>query len=184
MDSGYRYFGIRVRGKIVGMYKARFRGDGCFGEHQSIHPDYRGRGLARLMYEQLFRFARRNNCKRVYVNILASQLSTRKFVESLGAGRAQVFFRIIVPLGSHGIAVAACLSFLFSYIEYLGALVPSRGSVVTITLFTSGLILSWQRQFWNEFGAMCILSMIPIIIFYAIAGKFLVRGLAMGAIKG
>ena len=84
MDSGYQYFGIKIRGKIVGIYKASIREDGCFGEHQSIHPDYRGRGLAKLMYEQFFRFARKNNCKRVYANILASQFATRKFVESLG----------------------------------------------------------------------------------------------------
>jgi len=84
MDNGYQYFGLKIRGKIVGIYKASVQEDGCFGEHQSIHPDYRGRGLAKLMYEQFFRFARRNNCKRVYVNILANQLATRKFVESLG----------------------------------------------------------------------------------------------------
>jgi RimJ/RimL family protein N-acetyltransferase len=84
MDRGYRYFGIRVRGKIVGIYKASIRRDGCFGEHQSIHPDYRGRGLAKLMYRQFFQFAKRNKCKKVYVNILASQFVARKFVESLG----------------------------------------------------------------------------------------------------
>ena len=83
MDRGYQYFGIRIRGKIVGMYKASIRRDGCFGEHQSIHPDYRGRGLAKLMYKQFFQFARKNKCKRVYVNILASQITARKFVESL-----------------------------------------------------------------------------------------------------
>jgi RimJ/RimL family protein N-acetyltransferase len=84
MDRGYQYFGIRIRGKIVGMYKASIREDGCLGEHQSIHPGHRGKGLAKLMYKQFFRFARRNKCKRVYVNILANQLATRKFVESLG----------------------------------------------------------------------------------------------------
>jgi len=84
MDRGYQYFGIRIRGKIVGIYKASVRDDGCFGEHQSIHPDYRGRGLAKLMYEQFFQFARKNKCKRAYVNILATQLAARKFVESLG----------------------------------------------------------------------------------------------------
>ena len=83
MDRGYQYFGIRIRGKIVGMYKASIMRDGCFGEHQSIHPDYRGRGLAKLMYKQFFQFARKNKCKRLYVNILASQLTARKFVESL-----------------------------------------------------------------------------------------------------
>jgi len=84
MDRGYQYFGIRIRGKIVGMYKASVREDGCLGEHQSIRQDHRGKGLAKLMYKQFFRFARRNKCKRVYVNILANQHATRKFVESFG----------------------------------------------------------------------------------------------------
>jgi len=43
MENEHQYFGIRIRGKIVGLYKASIRGDGCFGEHQSIHPEYRGR---------------------------------------------------------------------------------------------------------------------------------------------
>ena len=84
MGIGYLYFGIRIRGKIVGIYKASIHEDGFFGEHQSIHPDYRGKGLAKLMYKQFFQLARKNKCKRVYVNILANQLATRKFVESLG----------------------------------------------------------------------------------------------------
>lgn len=70
MESGYRYFGMRLEGRIVGVYKARIRGDICFGEHQSIHPECRVAGLAEAMYDQFFELAERTNCRKNVVSIL------------------------------------------------------------------------------------------------------------------
>jgi hypothetical protein len=84
MRNGYHYFGIRVHGKLVGLYKALITDKGLFGEHQSVDPDYRGLGLATAMYNQFMNYARKNNLKKVYVNILASQIASRKIVEKMG----------------------------------------------------------------------------------------------------
>ncbi|MFQ6106862.1 MAG: GNAT family N-acetyltransferase [Thermoplasmata archaeon] len=70
MESGYRYFGIRLGDGIVGVYKARIRGEACHGEHQSIHPRCRAAGLARAMYDQFIDLAKRANCRKNVVNIL------------------------------------------------------------------------------------------------------------------
>jgi len=70
MKSGFRYFGMRLEGRIVGVYKARICGDICFGEHQSIHPECRAAGLAEAMYDQFFELADRTNCRKNVVNIL------------------------------------------------------------------------------------------------------------------
>jgi hypothetical protein len=83
MQNGYHYFGIKVNGKLVGLYKALITDRGLFGEHQSVDPDYRGLGLATAMYSQFISYARKHNLKRVYVNILASQIASRKIVEKM-----------------------------------------------------------------------------------------------------
>ncbi|MFQ6128170.1 MAG: GNAT family N-acetyltransferase [Thermoplasmata archaeon] len=78
MERGYRFFGIRLGERIVGVYKARIRGDACYGEHQSIHPRCRAAGLAKAMYDQFLDFARKTNCGKNVVNILIGhQISER-----------------------------------------------------------------------------------------------------------
>ena len=84
MREGYFYFGVRVSNRIVGVYKASIKGDGILGEHQSIHPAYRGRGLAVAMYQQLINFAKEKKCKRVRINILPNQVASKKCVDELG----------------------------------------------------------------------------------------------------
>ena len=71
MDSGYFFFGVRIDGKLVGVYKASITERGCFGEQQAVLPEYRDQGVASAMYEQFFEFAKANKCKVNYVNILA-----------------------------------------------------------------------------------------------------------------
>ena len=84
MDSGIHYFGIKANDRVVGFYKASIIGDSVVGEHQSVHPDYRRRGMADAMYEQFLRFAKQIGCKKVLVNVLPSQLASTKIVKRHG----------------------------------------------------------------------------------------------------
>lgn len=84
MEKMYYYFGVKAGGRMVGVYKASIRGDSVLGEHQSVHPTYRGRGLAIAMYQQLIEFARQKGCKRIRVNILLNQAASKKCVDELG----------------------------------------------------------------------------------------------------
>ncbi len=70
MDSGYFFFGVRIDGRLVGVYKASITERGCFGEHQAVLPEYRNQGVASAMYEQFYEFAKANKCRVNYVNIL------------------------------------------------------------------------------------------------------------------
>jgi predicted acetyltransferase len=84
MKSGVCYFGIREHSRIVGLYKANITGDTVVGEHQSVHPNYRRKGMAEAMYEQFLRFAKHVGCKKVLVNVLPSQLASTKIVKKHG----------------------------------------------------------------------------------------------------
>ncbi|MEM2103114.1 MAG: GNAT family N-acetyltransferase [Candidatus Bathyarchaeia archaeon] len=84
MKRGYRFFGIRIGCKLVGVYKALLTSEGLFGEHQSVHPDFRKMGLATAMYKHFINYAKTHKIKKVYVNILFNHPASRKIAEKMG----------------------------------------------------------------------------------------------------
>lgn len=81
MDSGYFFFGVRIDGKLSGVYKASITEQGAFGEQQAVLPEYRDQSVASAMYEQFYEFAKANKCKTNYVNILAGNVPCERAME-------------------------------------------------------------------------------------------------------
>jgi GNAT superfamily N-acetyltransferase len=81
MDSGYFFFGVRIDGKLSGVYKASVTEQGAFGEQQAVLPEYRDQSVASAMYEQFYEFAKANKCKTNYVNILAGNVPCERAME-------------------------------------------------------------------------------------------------------
>ena len=73
LRSGYHYFGSRLKGEIVGVYKTKITEKGLLGEQQTVRRECRDTGLASAMYSQFIEYARQHNCKRNYCNILVGQ---------------------------------------------------------------------------------------------------------------
>lgn len=94
MLRGYYYFGVRLDGKLVAVYKAKIQHGICFGEHLSIHPDYRKRGLAKAMYKHILRFAGEKGCVSVRVNILPTQIASVKIVKRYGFRKIKEYEQI------------------------------------------------------------------------------------------
>ncbi len=84
MENGYHYFGARLQGQIVGVYKAKLTEKGLFGEQQTVHPSCRASGLASAMYMQFAEFGKVNGCKRNYCNILVGQDAGERLMNKFG----------------------------------------------------------------------------------------------------
>jgi ribosomal protein S18 acetylase RimI-like enzyme len=84
MRQGIRYFGARLDGHIVGFYKIVETPEGLLGEHQTVHPDYRHRGLVRAMYRQFIAYAQKHQAPGNLCNILQDHHTMRALVESFG----------------------------------------------------------------------------------------------------
>jgi GNAT superfamily N-acetyltransferase len=84
MRAGYHYFGSRLQGKIVGVYKAIITEKGLYGEQQSVRRDCRTTGLASAMYMQFAEYGRSHRCKRNYCNILVGQEAGEKLMRKFG----------------------------------------------------------------------------------------------------
>jgi RimJ/RimL family protein N-acetyltransferase len=84
MRSGYHYFGSRLQGKIVGVYKAIITDKGLYGEHQTVRPECRTSGLASAMYIQFAEYGKEHGCQRNYCNILVGQEVGERLMKKFG----------------------------------------------------------------------------------------------------
>lgn len=84
MDNDIHYFGSRLQGRIVGVYKAKITEKGAFGEHQTVRPECRTSGLASAMYIQFADFGIEHGCQRNYCNILVGQEVGERLMKKFG----------------------------------------------------------------------------------------------------
>ncbi|MGY5872019.1 MAG: GNAT family N-acetyltransferase [Candidatus Thorarchaeota archaeon] len=84
IKNGFHYFGSRLQGSIVGVYKAKITDKGLFGEHQTVRPECRTSGLASAMYLQFAEYGIEHGCKRNYCNILVGQQVGEKLMMRFG----------------------------------------------------------------------------------------------------
>ncbi|KKK79423.1 hypothetical protein LCGC14_2833650, partial [marine sediment metagenome] len=100
-----------------------------------------------------------------------------------GCSRLGVLFRIVLPLSAPAIAATAILAFIFSWNEFIIALVLTSRNAFTLPILATGLI-SAKGILWGEIAATSTFITIPEVIFIFFAQKHIVRGLTMGAVKG
>lgn len=99
-----------------------------------------------------------------------------------GASYFQAFYQICLPLAMPGIAAAGILAFLFSWNEFLFALVLADSAVRTVPVGLYGFV-GYQQIQWGSLSAAAILMLLPVLAFVALFQRQLIRGLTMGAIK-
>ncbi|GIO41286.1 carbohydrate ABC transporter permease [Paenibacillus antibioticophila] len=101
-----------------------------------------------------------------------------------GCSRIQMFFRVVFPLMKPITATAAVLNALWAWGEFLVAfLVYGNHKPMTIPLSQQYFYGSYNQQ-WNLIMAGFVISTIPIVIFYILMQKHIVKGIAAGAVKG
>ena len=101
-----------------------------------------------------------------------------------GCSRAGTFFRIVLPLLQPVFVTVLVLNGLWIWNDYLLPLLllGSNGEVRTIPLAVQGFIGSFVKQ-WNLIMVSTLLAMLPIIILYIFAQKYIVQGMVEGAVK-
>jgi multiple sugar transport system permease protein len=100
-----------------------------------------------------------------------------------GCTRVGVLTRIMVPLMGPGILTAGIFVFLFAFQEYLTAAVLTDTSSKTVPVFIATQ-LGQNLPLLQQASAATVLLTLPVIGIAFIAQKYLVAGLASGAVKG
>jgi multiple sugar transport system permease protein len=100
-----------------------------------------------------------------------------------GCTRFQALWKIAWPLAAPGIVSAAAFAFIFSWTEFLFALILTSNEAVTVPVVISQF-LAFQAAQFGESSALSICAMVPAFILGIIVQRHLVRGLTMGAVQG
>ena len=100
-----------------------------------------------------------------------------------GASRLGAFWRIALPLTAPGLVSAAILTMLFSWNEFLFALVLSGRDTRTIPIGVASFVGTVSID-WGGSSAAAVIAMVPVFILGLLVQRYLVRGLTMGAVKG
>lgn len=100
-----------------------------------------------------------------------------------GCTRLQAFRLISLPLVASGLVAISLFSFIFSWNEFMFALLLTRRNVRTLTIIVPSLV-GGHEILWGEIAAIGTLAIIPGILLSLLLQRFLVRGLSLGAVKG
>lgn len=98
-----------------------------------------------------------------------------------GAGTGYIFFRIVFPLLKPITATIAILDALWIWNDFLLPLLIIKQGTIQLAQ------MQFYGQFLKEYGpltASLVLSATPIVIFYLSLQKYIVKGIAAGAVKG
>lgn len=87
---------------------------------------------------------------------------------SLGAGRAQVFYHVTLPILAPGVMVAMMMGFLISWSQYLLTLMIGGGRVVTLPLVLFNFASSGRNDIT---GAIAMIYILPAIAILALTAR-------------
>ncbi|MFD2334357.1 carbohydrate ABC transporter permease [Cohnella sp. GCM10020058] len=101
-----------------------------------------------------------------------------------GCGEFRIFHRIVLPLMGPAIATLAIFTFIGKWNDFLTPM---------IILFDNDkqtlpvMIASVKSAFSSDFGAQYVgiaISVVPLLVFFAVMSKQIISGVAAGAVKG
>jgi multiple sugar transport system permease protein len=101
-----------------------------------------------------------------------------------GAGELRIFHRIMMPLAVPGAVTMGIFAFVLSWNNFFNAFIL----ITSIEKYTLPMLVQTLRGdvYRTEYGAIYLglaVTIVPIIIIYAIFSRYIVSGIAMGSVK-
>ncbi len=101
-----------------------------------------------------------------------------------GAGRLRALTSVVLPLCAPGIAAAATYSTIFGWGDFLFArtlLTTDRNWPVTVGIVS---FIGDNGTDWNSIMAMGLIAVLPMMVLFILAERYLIAGLTAGGVKG
>ena len=101
-----------------------------------------------------------------------------------GAGIIRTFFKIMLPLGRSAFVVVGIFQFTNIWNDFLfGITVVPNPAAQPVTVAVNNLQGSYSVD-WNVVMAGSVLVALPTLLIYVFLGRFFVRGMLAGSVKG
>jgi len=97
-----------------------------------------------------------------------------------GAGPVKTYLRVVMPLLKPVTGTVVIIVGLFSWNNFFHPLIFLSGSNATSLPLVIFTFVGAEVQQWNIIFAALIISMAPMIVFFVLAQRHLMRGLATG----
>jgi sn-glycerol 3-phosphate transport system permease protein len=102
-----------------------------------------------------------------------------------GAGHFRTMVSVVTPVAMPAIATSALLSFTAKWNEYLWPLiVTTTDKMRVLPIAISRLLDSEGNTEWGAVMAATLLVIVPVIVVFLFVQRFIVEGIAAGAVKG
>lgn len=101
-----------------------------------------------------------------------------------GCGNIQLFRRIMIPLIKPALATSAIFAFYWKWDDFMGSLLylntPENYTVsIALKLFCDPTAISD----YGAMFAMCVVSLLPVIVLFLFTQRYIVEGIAMSGLK-
>ncbi len=137
-------------------------------------------GLIMMYCSFTLPFAIWNIC--AFFNIIPWDLEEAAMID--GCSRIKSFFYVILHVAKPGLFVTALFCFMSSWDDYMYASIFINTTLKkTIQVGMQDFIGQYSVD-WGLLMSAVVISLLPILLFFALVQKNLVRGLSAGAIKG
>lgn len=100
-----------------------------------------------------------------------------------GCSELGILWRITLPLIGPGLSATAILAFITIWVELLIPLSLSYTNASTVAVSIANF-KGYGAFNWPLMAAACIVAIMPQMVFFLIAQKYIVAGLTLGAVKG
>jgi multiple sugar transport system permease protein len=118
---------------------------------------------------------------RSYILGVPQELEESALVDGLGTW--SVVLRITLPLMLPGLIATATFAFIFSWTEFLFAVVLTRTNAYTLPVTISGYIGS-QGTAFGQAASLAVVATAPLFVIGLLVQRHFVRGLTLGAVRG
>lgn len=100
-----------------------------------------------------------------------------------GAGLWRSFRDIALPLARPGMVVAAILSFIFSWNNFIFAVVLAGRETRTLPVAVFN-VLTFEQLAWGKLAAAALIVTLPVLLLTALVQRQIITGMTAGGMKG
>ena len=119
---------------------------------------------------------------RAFIDQVPRELEEAAVVD--GAGLAQVLRLVVLPLVLNGIVASSLFVIVYAWNEFIFALVFTTRIARTTPLVMSEMLSTTDGVDWGVLFAAATVQLAPILAFILAAQRYVIAGLAAGAVKG
>jgi glucose/mannose transport system permease protein len=101
-----------------------------------------------------------------------------------GAGMLRTFFHVALPIAPPAFAVSMIWQFTSSWNDFLFSVLLTKSQFSPVIVVLQNNFAGGQTVLFNQTMASALVASLPTLLIYILLGRFFMRGLMAGALKG